>query len=74
MSQSALARYIGTDRSTISQALGDDGARLPGAQIVGACAQALGVSTDWLLGLSDRPESAAALTAAALTLTEAPAH
>ncbi|MEX0308931.1 MAG: helix-turn-helix domain-containing protein [Tateyamaria sp.] len=72
MSQSALARYIGTDRSTISQALSDDGARLPGAQVVGACAQALGVSTDWLLGLSDRPESAAALTAAALTLTEAP--
>ncbi|GGX53318.1 XRE family transcriptional regulator [Tateyamaria omphalii] len=72
MSQSALARHIGTDRSTISQALADDGARLPGAQVVGACAQALGVSADWLLGLSDRPESAAALTAAALTLTEAP--
>ncbi|WP_299654480.1 helix-turn-helix domain-containing protein [uncultured Tateyamaria sp.] len=72
MSQSALARHIGTDRSTISQALSDEGARLPGAQVVGACAQALGVSTDWLLGLSDRPESAAALTAAALTLTEAP--
>ncbi|APX11922.1 helix-turn-helix domain-containing protein [Tateyamaria omphalii] len=72
MSQSALARAIGTDRSTINQALNDDGARLPGAQIVGACAQALGVSADWLLGLSDRPESAAALTAAALTLTEAP--
>ena len=72
MSQSALARLVGTDRSTISQALSDDGARLPGAQVVGACAQALGVSADWLLGLSDRPESAAALTAAALTLTEAP--
>ncbi|WP_299370712.1 helix-turn-helix transcriptional regulator [uncultured Tateyamaria sp.] len=72
MSQSALARTIGTDRSTVSQALADDGARLPGAQTVGACAQALGVSADWLLGLSDRPESAAALTAAALTLTEAP--
>ena len=72
MSQSALARVIATDRSTVSQALTDDGARLPGAQTVGACAQALGVSADWLLGLSDRPESAAALTAAALTLTEAP--
>ncbi|MEL7131746.1 MAG: helix-turn-helix transcriptional regulator [Pseudomonadota bacterium] len=72
MSQSALARHIGTDRSTISQALSDEGARLPGAQIIGACAQALGVSADWLLGLSDRPESAAALTAAALTLTKAP--
>ena len=70
--QSALARQIGADRSTISQALMGDGARLPGAHVVGACAQALGVSTDWLLGVSDRPESAAALTAAALTLTQAP--
>ena len=72
LSQSALARQIGADRSTISQALTGQGARLPGAQVVGACAQALGVSSDWLLGLSDRPESAAALTAAALTLTQAP--
>jgi len=72
VTQSGLARQIGTDRSTISQALADDGARLPGAHVVGACAQALGVSSDWLLGLSDRPESAAALTAAALSLTEAP--
>lgn len=72
MSQSALARLIGADRSTISQALTSDTARLPGAQVVGACAQVLGVSADWLLGLSNRPESAAALSAAALTLTEAP--
>lgn len=72
ITQSGLARMIGTDRSTLSQALSDDGARLPGAHVVGACAQALGVAADWLLGLSDRPESAAALSAAALTLTEAP--
>ncbi|WP_415919980.1 helix-turn-helix domain-containing protein [Tateyamaria sp. SN6-1] len=72
VSQSALARRIGTDRSTLSQALSDQGARLPGAHVVGACAQALGVSADWLMGLSDRPESASALTAAAMTLTEAP--
>ncbi|WP_299624103.1 helix-turn-helix transcriptional regulator [uncultured Tateyamaria sp.] len=72
MSQSALARAVGADRSTISQALTSDTARLPSAQVVGACAQALGVSADWLLGLSDRPESASALSAAALSLTEAP--
>lgn len=72
MTQSGLARRIGADRSTISQALSGDSARLPGAHVVGACAQVLGVSADWLLGLSDRPESAAALTAAALSLTEAP--
>ncbi|MEL6563117.1 MAG: transcriptional regulator [Pseudomonadota bacterium] len=72
MTQSGLARLIRADRSTISQALSDDGTRLPGAHVVGACAQALGVSADWLMGLSDRPESASALTAMALTLTEAP--
>lgn len=72
VSQSALARQIKVDRSTISQALGTDAPRLPGAQTVGACAQVLGVSSDWLLGLSDHPERAEALAAAALSLTEAP--
>ncbi|ASM72859.1 MULTISPECIES: helix-turn-helix domain-containing protein [Roseobacteraceae] len=70
--QSGLAREIGTDRSTLSQALKDEGARLPGAHVVGACASALGVSCDWLLGLSDRPESAADLLSAAFVLTHAP--
>ncbi len=70
--QTALARAAGVERSTISQLLKDKGARLPNAQLVGACAQALGVSTDWLLGLSERPESAADLLATSLTLTEAP--
>ncbi|MFK7751159.1 MAG: helix-turn-helix domain-containing protein [Sedimentitalea sp.] len=72
MSQSALARGVGIDRSTISQLLGDEGARLPNAHIVGACAGMLGVSADWLLSLSDRPENAADLLANSLSLTEAP--
>ncbi|MCM2560744.1 helix-turn-helix domain-containing protein [Lutimaribacter sp. EGI FJ00015] len=71
LSQSALARTIGVDRSTISQLLKDDGARLPNAQVVGECAACLGISADWLLSLSDRPESAADLLASSLTLTEA---
>lgn len=70
--QSGLARHIGVDRSTISQLLKGDGARLPNAHVVGACASALGVSADWLLSLSDRPESAADLLASSLSLTEAP--
>jgi hypothetical protein len=49
-----------------------DGARLPNAHVVGACASALGVSADWLLSLSDRPESAADLMSANLSLTAAP--
>lgn len=71
-SQSALAREIGVDRSTISQLLTDEGARLPNGHVVGACAAALGVSADWLLSLSDRPESAADLLANSLSLSEAP--
>ncbi|WP_170586965.1 helix-turn-helix domain-containing protein [Ruegeria arenilitoris] len=72
MSQSALARTIGVDRSTVSQLLTDTGARLPNAHVVGSCASALGVSADWLLSLSNRPESAAELLANSLTMTEAP--
>lgn len=72
VNQSSLARRIGVDRSTVSQLLGGDGARLPNAQVVGECAAALGVSADWLLSLSDRPETAADLMAISLSLTEAP--
>ncbi|WP_421704596.1 helix-turn-helix domain-containing protein [Aliiroseovarius sp.] len=70
--QSALARAAGVDRSTVSQLLKDQGARLPNAQLVAECAAHLGVSADWLLGLSDRPEPAADLLAASLSLTRAP--
>lgn len=71
LNQSELAREAGVDRSTISQLLKDE-ARLPNAQVVGQCAAILGVSADWLLGLSQRPEQAADLAALAMTMTEAP--
>lgn len=70
--QSKLARDAGVDRSTLSQLLKDKGARLPNAQLVATCATSLGVSADWLLGLSDLPEQAADLIAAALSMTQAP--
>ncbi|MFT6103938.1 MAG: transcriptional regulator with XRE-family HTH domain [Paracoccaceae bacterium] len=70
-SQSALARQIGVDRSTISQLRNAKDARLPNAQVVAECAAALGVSSDWLLGLSERPEKAADLLAASATLSHA---
>ena len=72
ISQAALARTIGVDRSTISQLLGDSGARLPNAQVVGECAAALNVSADWLLSLSDRPENATDIVVNSLALTRAP--
>ena len=72
ISQSALARRVGVDRSSISQILSGEGARLPNAQLAAECAAALAVSADWLLGLSDRPERLADLLATSLTITEAP--
>jgi transcriptional regulator with XRE-family HTH domain len=71
MTQSELARQTGVDRSTIS-ALLQDSTRMPNAQLAADCARALGISADWLLGLSGRPEPIADLLAASLTLTEAP--
>lgn len=72
VNQSTLSRRIGVDRSTISQLLAPDSARLPNAQVIGAAATVLGVSADWLLGLSDRPERAADLLSNSLKLTETP--
>lgn len=70
--QSGLARAVGVDRSTISQLLTRDTARMPNAQVVAECAAALGVSGDWLLGLSDKPERAADILAASMQVSEAP--
>lgn len=72
LNQSALARLVGVDRSTVSQVMAPGHTRLPNAQVVGECALALGVSADWLLGLSDWPEMAADLLAATTSITEAP--
>ena len=71
-SQAALARAIGVDRSTVSQLLDPQGTRLPNAQVAAESAAALGVSADWLLGLTELREPAAHLLAAGVTLTEAP--
>ncbi|MEL7106747.1 MAG: helix-turn-helix transcriptional regulator [Pseudomonadota bacterium] len=68
--QSGLARHAGVDRSTISQLL-RPGTRLPNAHVVAECAAALGVSADWLIGLSDLPENATDLLAAQVLVTEA---
>lgn len=71
LTQAALARACGVDRSTVSQILAP-GNRMPGADVAASAAQALGVSADWLLGLSARPEPLADILAASLTITEAP--
>lgn len=71
MTRSALARATRVDRSTIGQILQDDSVRLPNAGLAADCAQVLGVSVDWLLGISDRPERTGDIIDAAMRLTEA---
>lgn len=70
-SQSALARAVGVDRSTLSALLAP-GTRLPNAQLVAEAAAALGVSSDWLLGLSDTQTPITTALAQAVSLTDAP--
>lgn len=69
--QAGLARTVSVDRSTISQLLNAETTRLPNAHVVAECASALGVSGDWLLGLSDLPEQAAELLANSFELSRA---
>lgn len=69
--RSALARAAGVDRSTLSQILADGETRLPGAALVANLAASLGVSTDWLLGLTERPERPGDLIAASVRVETA---
>ncbi len=71
LSRSALSREAGVDRSTIAQLLAEDSARLPNAGLAADAAAALGVSTDWLLGLTDRPERPGDIVAAAMAVSPA---
>ena len=71
MTRSALARACGVDRSTIAQLLAEGEARMPNAHLAAGCAAALGVSADWLLGLSDFPERPGDMLTTDLTVTEA---
>ena len=70
MSRAALARAVGVDRSSVTQMLAQGDTRMPGGHVVAACAQALDVSADWLLGLSNRPEQAGALLDSSLSISE----
>jgi len=71
VTRSALSRKTKVDRSTIGQLLKDDQPRLPNAQLAADVANALGVSTDWLLGLTNRPETPGDIVAAAMSLSPA---
>jgi transcriptional regulator with XRE-family HTH domain len=70
-SRAALARAVGIDRSTITQMLSNEDVRMPGGHVVANMATVLGVSCDWLLGLSDRPERVSALIDTSLSISDA---
>ena len=59
-SQAAFARTSGIDRSTLTQLLNDQSPRLPRAETLAAIAVSSGVSTDWLLGLSQNEQASPA--------------
>lgn len=69
--RSGLARRVGVDRSTISQLLTSETARLPNAHVVAECASKLGVAGDWLLGLSDLPERTSDVLANSMQVSKA---
>ncbi|PWV98341.1 transcriptional regulator with XRE-family HTH domain [Hoeflea marina] len=70
-SRSGLARACGVDRSTISQILNGEDLRLPNAHLAAEFASVLGVSADWLLGLSEHSATAADVLAASLRIADA---
>lgn len=52
LNRTSLAQRAGVDRSTVSQLLSEHLVRLPSGHVVAELSFALGVSADWLLGLS----------------------
>ncbi|HXU58457.1 MAG TPA: helix-turn-helix domain-containing protein, partial [Verrucomicrobiae bacterium] len=61
LTQAALARRVGLDRSTLAQFLSPDNKRLPRADTLAALALDRQVSIDWLLGLAQEGALGAAL-------------
>ncbi len=74
MNRSDLARGASLDRSTVSQLLSEDAPRLPNGQALASIAGALGVSSDWLLGLSTHRGAAAEILDQAVQVAETDRH
>lgn len=68
LSTAGFARLAGIDRSTLAQLLDAEDARLPRADTLIAVAETARVSTDWLLGLSQREEVGAEIIEAMLQI------
>jgi len=74
MNRSDLARAADLDRSTVSQLLSEDSPRLPNGQALATIATALGISADWLLGLSAHKGAAAEILDQAVQVAETDRH
>lgn len=74
MNRSDLARSAGLDRSTVSQLLSDEVPRLPNGQALATISTALGVSSDWLLGLTTHMRAAAEILDQAVQVAETDRH
>ncbi len=68
VSRAAFAARIGLDRSTLSQLLSSENARLPRAETIAAIARSCQVSADWLLGLSQSGRPGTELVAGTLEI------
>ena len=73
LNRTTLAERSGVDRSTVSQLLGEHQVRLPSGQVVAELATALGVSTDWLLGLTSNTLSPGEILRESLEVAQASA-
>ncbi len=73
LNRSTLAERSNVDRSTVSQLLGEHQLRLPSGHVVAELATALGVTTDWLLGLTSNTLSPGEILRESLEVAQASA-
>ena len=74
LTQTELSQKAGIDRSTISQLLKPQETRMPNGHVLAELAAALGVSSDWLLGLSHERGAVAGLLEQVVQMADAPRH
>jgi transcriptional regulator with XRE-family HTH domain len=74
LKQSQLADQAGIDRSTLGQLLNENEPRLPNGHTLAEVAGVLGVSSDWLLGLSQEAQPVTTFLDGALNFTPSTAR
>ena len=72
LSRSALASLAAIDRSALTQLMRPQSTALPNGHTLAGLAEALKVSADWLIGLSNEPAPATTILESAVTTVPAP--